>query len=270
MFSASAKEAGTTSLILNKAKKIDYFSSHVLVVALTFFFAGMVKGVAGMGLPTVAMGVLSAVMSPVSAASLMVIPSFVTNFWQLLTGPDCPALMRRLWTMMLGILVGTVAGSWLLTSTNAAYGSVGLGSALIVYAAHGLWAKPLSISARRERLLSPVIGLATGAINGATGIFTLPAVPYLQALGLSKDEFIQALGLSFTVSTVALAAGLARGGAFHPGNVTLSALAILPTLLGMRVGTMVRGRISAATFRRWFLIFLAFLGFELAVRPFIL
>jgi uncharacterized membrane protein YfcA len=246
----------------------DYLSSQVLIIALTFFLAGIVKGVAGMGLPTVAMGVLGAIMSPVSAASLLVIPSFVTNFWQLFTGPDFLALIKRLWLMMLGIVVGTFAGSWLLTSANTEYASVGLGSVLILYAVHGLWAKPLSIPVRLERLLSPVIGLTTGAINGATGVFTLPAVPYLQALGLSKDDLIQALGLSFTVSTIALAAGLARGGAFHLGNITLSALAIIPSLLGMWVGTSVRERISAATFRRWFLIFLVILGLELAVHPF--
>jgi uncharacterized protein len=247
----------------------DYLSSHVLIVALTFFVAGIVKGVAGMGLPTVAMGVLSAIMAPVSAASLLVIPSFVTNFWQLFTGPSFLTLMKRLWLMMLGIVVGTLAGTWLLTSANTEYASVGLGSALILYAVHGLWAKPLSVPARLERSLSPVIGLATGAINGATGVFTLPAVPYLQALGLSKDDLIQALGLSFTVSTIALAAGLARGGAFHLGNITLSALAIIPALLGMWVGTRIRERISAATFRRWFLILLAILGLELAVHPFL-
>src|SRR6201990_2180376 len=99
-------------------KMSDYFSWRVLVVALTFFVAGFVKGVAGMGLPTVAMGVLSAVMTPVSAASLLVIPSFVTNFWQLFTGPNFLALLKRLWVMMLGIMVGTLAGSRLLTSTN--------------------------------------------------------------------------------------------------------------------------------------------------------
>src|SRR5260370_22558957 len=181
----------------------DYPSSHVLVVALTFFLAGIVKGVAGMGLPTVAMGVLSAIMSPVSAASLLVIPSFVTNFWQLFTVPNFLALMKRLWLMMLGIAVGTLAGSRLLTSANTEYATVGLGSALILYAMHGLWAKPLSVPEPLERLLSPVIGLITGVINGGTGVFTLPAVPYLQALGLSKDSLIQALGLSFTVSTIA-------------------------------------------------------------------
>src|SRR5882672_4095833 len=126
----------------------DYLSSHVLVIALAFFVAGFVKGVAGMGLPTVAMGVLSAIMSPVSAASLLVIPSFVTNFWQLFTGPDFLPLLKRLWLMMLGIVVGTLAGSWLLTSANAEYASVGLGSALVLYAVHSLWATPLSVPAR--------------------------------------------------------------------------------------------------------------------------
>ena len=248
----------------------DYLSSYVIVVGVTFFVAGFVKGVAGMGLPTVAMGILSAMMPPVSAASLLVIPSFVTNFWQLFTGPNFIVLIKRLWVMMLGIMVGTLAGSWLLTSTNTVYTSVGLGSALIVYALHGLFAKPLSVPARLERPLSPVIGLTTGLINGGTGVFTLPAVPYLQALGFFKDDLIQALGLSFTVSTIALAAGLARGGAFHLGNITLSALAIIPALLGMWVGTKVRKRISPATFRRWFLIFIAILGLELAVHPFFL
>src|SRR5258706_1137493 len=147
----------------------DYFSSHVLIIASTLFVAGYVKGVAGMGLPTVAMGVLSAIMSPVSAASLLVIPSFVTNFWQLFTGPDFLALMKRLWVMMLGIMVGTLVGSWLLTSANTVFASVGLGAALIVYAVHGLFAKPLSVPARFERLLAPVIGLTTGLIKGGTG-----------------------------------------------------------------------------------------------------
>src|ERR1700748_3741521 len=118
----------------------DYLSPHVLIIASTFFLAGIVKGVAGMGLPTVAMGVLGAIMSHVSAASLLVIPSFVTNFWQLFTGPDFLALAKRLWLMMLGILVGTLAGSCLLTRINTEYANVGLGSALVLYAAHSLWA----------------------------------------------------------------------------------------------------------------------------------
>ncbi|MDP9153094.1 MAG: sulfite exporter TauE/SafE family protein [Pseudomonadota bacterium] len=246
----------------------DYFSPTVLIIALTFFFAGGVKGVTGMGLPTVAMGILGVVMSPVSAASLLIIPSFVTNFWQLFTGPDFVSLIKRLWLMMLGIVVGTIAGSSLLTSASTRWTGVGLGAALVFYAVHSLLAKPLSVPARKERWLSPVIGLMTGVITGGTGVFVIPAVPYLQALGLSKDDLIQALGLSFTISTIALTAGLARGGAFHPGNIALSTVAVVPALLGMWGGTAIRKHISITTFRRWFLILLVVLGLELVVRPF--
>lgn len=248
---------------------IDLFSSRALVIALTFFVAGIVKGVTGMGLPTVAMGVLGAIMPPVTAASLLVIPSFVTNFWQLFTGPNFTALMSRLWLMMLGILLGTVAGSRLLTSANTEWTTIGLGAALALYAGYSLLGPPLLVPAHRERWLSPVVGLTTGVISGATGVFTIPAVPFLQALSLGKDDLIQALGLSFTISTIALAVGLAIGGAFHLGDIALSTLAIVPALLGMWFGQLIRQRISAVTFRRWFLICLFLLGLDLAIRPFL-
>ncbi|MNJ94121.1 Sulfite exporter TauE/SafE [compost metagenome] len=247
----------------------DFFTWSVLLIVVTFFLAGFVKGVAGMGLPTMAMGILSVIMSPVSAASLLIIPSFVTNFWQLFSGPDFLGLIKRFWIMMIGIVVGTLAGSWLLTSANTPYTGVALGAALIIYSIHGLFGKPLSVPLRLERQLSPIVGILTGLINGATGVFTLPAVPYIQALGLPKDDLIQALGLAFTVSTVALAAGLAKGGAFHVDNISLSALAVAPALFGMWVGGIVRKRISIKTFRLCFFIFIAVIGIELASHPFL-
>lgn len=241
----------------------DFFSHHVAIIAATFFVAGVVKGVTGIGLPTLSMGVLGALLSPIVAASLLIIPSFVTNVWQLLSGPSFHALIKRLWIMMLAVVIGTLAGTWMLTSADTVWTSAALGTALLLYALHGLFAQPLSVPARMERRLSPAIGLITGAISGSTGVFVIPAVPYLQALGLGKDDLIQALGLSFTVSTISLAAGLAIGGEFHLGNITLSTLAIIPALLGMWAGTAIRSRLSVATFRRWFLIFLGVLGLKL-------
>lgn len=238
----------------------------VAVVALIFFMAGIVKGVTGMGLPTVSMGLLGAFMPAVAAASLLLVPSFVTNIWQLLAGPSLLHLVKRLWPMMLCIVAGTIAGASLLTDGNQQWTTTALGLTLIVYAGFSLLARQLSVPARLERFLSPTIGLATGVVTGATGIFVIPAVPYLQALGLSKDDLVQALGLSFTVSTVALALGLARGGALQADGLMLSVLAVVPALLGMWAGQRLRDRISPATFRRWFLICLLLLGLELALR----
>lgn len=238
------------------------------VLFATFFGAGLVKGVTGMGLPTVAMGVLSAVLSPLSAAAILVAPSFVTNVWQMLAGRKTLDLMRRLWAMMLCIMIGTVLGTRLLVVVDPIWSGRALGIALIVYAAHALVSPLIATSKRVEPWLSPIIGAVTGAVTGATGVFVIPAVPYLQSLDLQKDELVQALGLSFTISTVALAGGLLAQGEFRLDQLGLSALAVFPALVGMWLGSIVRRKISPKTFRRCFLLFLAVLGLELALRSF--
>lgn len=241
----------------------------ILAVAATFFLAGMVKGVTGMGLPTVAMGLLGTMMPPVAAAGLLIVPSFVTNTLQLFSGPRLGAMAARLWLMLLGITVGTLAGSRLLAHGGAGWLTTGLGAALMAYAGLGLLARPMRLPRRQERRWAPLAGLATGLITGGTGVFVIPAVPFIQALGLDKEELIQALGLSFTVSTLALAAGLAGGGAFRLGGLGMSGLAVAPALLGMWVGGRVRLRVSEVKFRRWFLICLWLLGLDLALRGFL-
>jgi uncharacterized membrane protein YfcA len=245
----------------------DLSAASLLMIALTFFLAGMVKGVTGMGLPTVAMGILGTIMPPAGAAALLLVPSFVTNVLQLLSGPSFAVLALRLWAMMLTILLGTIAGAWLMANDTAGWTTMGLGAALMLYAGFSLAARQLSVPRSLEPLLSPLVGIVTGVVTGATGVFVIPAVPYLQALGLTKDDLIQALGLSFTVSTVALAIGLTSGGALQFGNMSMSALALVPALFGMWCGQKVRDAISPATFRRWFLVCLLLLGLELVVKP---
>lgn len=242
---------------------------HAGVVGATFVAAGFVKGVTGMGLPTVAMGVLGTLMPPAQAAAMLLVPSFVTNVWQLFAGAEVGTLFKRLWPMMAGIIAGTVAAASFIAGGGGVRAVAGLGAALMLYAAAGLLAWRLPVPARHERWLSPVIGAVTGVVTGGTGVFVVPAVPYLQGLALKKEELVQALGLSFTVSTIALAIGLARAHSFAVGDLRASLFAVVPALLGMWIGQRVRGRISGATFRRWFFVCLLALGVELLGRAFV-
>lgn len=243
------------------------FEPFVLAVAtLTFLLAGFVKGVIGLGLPTVAMGLLSTVMAPAQAASLLIVPSLVTNVWQLATGPRFAALAGRLWPMMAGIVAGTLSGAGLMQGSHAGQAAIALGVALMAYAVLGLTAMRFAIPPGAEWWLGPVVGAVTGIVTAATGVFVIPAVPYLAALGLTKDELIQALGLSFTVSTIALAVALAGGDAFDAATAAASALALAPALIGMAFGGWVRGRVSEPLFRRCFFLGLLALGAHLASR----
>lgn len=236
---------------------------------VTFLLAGFVKGVIGLGLPTVAVGLLGLAMPTAEAAALLIVPSLVTNVWQLLAGPRFMALAKRLWPMLVGICVGTWAGGgWLASGGNTP--GIALGVALLAYAALGLAAVrmriPAAWSSGRVSALGGGIGVITGLVTAATGVFVIPAVPFLQALELDKDDLVQALGLSFTVSTVALAAGLARDGIFHGHAIGVSLLALAPALGGMFFGQWVRGRVSAPVFRRCFFVGLAMLGAELVIQ----
>ena len=100
-------------------------------------------------------------------------------------------------------------------------------------------------------------------VHQRTGVFV---IPYLQSLGLDKDDLVQALGLSFTVSTIALAVGIGWNGGIASDGWLASVLAVIPALIGMQVGQVIRTRISPLVFRRVFLVFLLLLGLEMASR----
>ena len=93
-------------------------AEQIALVAAVFLLAGTVKGLIGLGLPTIAMGLLGLVMPPAEAAVLLLVPSMVTNVGQLLAGPALWPLMARLWPMFVGMVGGTWAGVGLLTGAG--------------------------------------------------------------------------------------------------------------------------------------------------------
>jgi len=105
------KEFPTPPILSHSLARMPVEHLPLIVATFTFLLAGLVKGVIGLGLPTVAMGLLSVVMAPAKAASLLIVPSFVTNVWQLAAGPNFQRLARRLWPMLAGVVVGTLAGT---------------------------------------------------------------------------------------------------------------------------------------------------------------
>lgn len=234
-------------------------------VGLSFVAAGCVKGVVGLGLPTVAVGLLVLAMPPAQAVALLLVPSLVTNIWQLGAGAHLAALLLRLWPMLLGICVGT-AGAAAIGLHGGQIGRTALGVALILYAALGLAQIRFAVGRRTEEVLGPLVGVATGAMTVASGVFVIPAVPYLQALALEKDELVQAMGLSFTVSTLALGLALFGIGVLEIAGLAGSAAALLPALAGMALGQRLRHRLPAETFRRLFFAALFALGVHLALQ----
>ena len=250
----------------HKYARMPNLSIQLGFVAAAFLLAGLVKGVTGLALPTVGVGLLSLAMPPAHAAAVVVVPALITNVWQMMSGPGLGSLLRRLWPMQLAICLGTWASASLITGSETAYASAALGVALIAYAALGLMNVHIpQVPGRAEWWLGTITGTVTGVVTAATGVFVIPAVPYLEALGFERDEFMQALGLSFTVATIALAWSLVGAGTLNLGTGLHSLLALVPALAGMIAGQYLLRVMRPETFRRWFFSGLALLGVHLAI-----
>jgi uncharacterized membrane protein YfcA len=242
--------------------------SSLVFIAAVFALAGFVKGAIGLGLPTIAMGLLAIVMPPIEAAAILILPSLLTNAWQMVAGPTLGAVTRRLWPMMIAVCLGTWTGAGLMAGTSGRYSTALLGAALAGYALTGLAAVRFTIPQAREALLGPLTGAVTGLIAAATGVFVIPAVPFLQAIGLEKEDLVQALGLSFTVSTLALAVNVASAGALDVGIAGTTVVALILACAGMWLGQVIRLKLSVDIFRRCFFGGLLTLGLYLTFRAF--
>jgi uncharacterized membrane protein YfcA len=238
------------------------------VAGVAFVLAGLVKGVLGQGLPTVAVGILSLIMSPGEATALLIIPALVTNIWQGWAGPSFGALMRRLWPTMVAICLGTwvatALGLGLLTPEAAWLARKALGAVLILYGLLGVSRIHLQVPPRAEWWLGPLMGLANGAVSTATGVFMVPVIPYIQSLGLERDDLVQAQGISFTVSTLSLSLVLIGSGTLNVTNATGSLLAVAVTFVGMFIGQYVRKFVHPEVFRFMFFLLMLSLGVHLA------
>ncbi len=229
---------------------IDGLSAAALAwVAVTFVAAGVVKGISGMGLPTLAMALLSLRLPAAQAAALMLLPALLTNVAQCL-GAHGGELLRRLWPLWTGLVLGTLFSPLPGLGTGNGTARIALGVVLVGYGLFGLARPQLPQPGRHERWLGAVAGLLGGVMSAATGVFVMPMVPFLQSLQLRRAALIQALGISFMLASLSLAARLGGLEAAAPPDVAALGVAVAAAFAGMALGARWREKLPALVFQR--------------------
>ena len=232
----------------------------ITLIIATFFVAGLIKGMVGLGLPIVVLVFLALPLGINSAIALMLVPAIVTNFWQAVSGPSLKLLLLRLWSFLFASVLGILLGVRLVSQVPPGTILSILGAMLALYSAFSLSRPQIQSPGKSECILSPAIGGTSGIIFGMTGTFIIPGIVYLQALGLKKDDLVQALGITFiTISTTLMGTFVQRG--IMDSNLMLaSCAAVLPTAVGIFAGQRLRHRVSENLFRIVFFWVLLFVG----------
>lgn len=250
--------AGDTSLSRLEARMPEPVT--LVIILAVYLLAGFVKGVVGMGLPLVSVGLLTAIIGLQPAVALLVVPAMLTNIWQGFTGKDTVRLFRRFWPLFIPTMIFTWPGTIALKHLEVSYLSGLLGVLLIIYTMLSLMRVTFDVPPRWERPLNPVIGAVSGVLAGLTGAFSVPGVVYLQSTRLSREELVQAMGMIFTLAAIGMSISLSEQNLLTADLLLVSAIAVIPAVVGMAVGTRIRKRTSEKSFRRIFLIALGVLG----------
>ena len=236
-----------------------------LTISITFVIAGGVKGVIGLGLPSISLGILTAAIDLPTAMALMIAPSFVTNIYQATTGGNTRLILLRIWPFLLMATFTVWIGTAALTRVDLDLLTLLLGFLLITYGGLNLSGFCPTISSSKEFWIGLVFGATNGILTGMTGSFAVPGVMYLKGIGLPRDMLVQAMGLLFFASTAALALALGTHALLSGQVVIASLFAVLPAQIGMWIGQNLRQRLSERQFSQLFLIGIIVLGIYILV-----
>ena len=236
------------------------FDANTILIVITFLLAGAVKGVIGLGLPTVSLALLTLAFDLPTAMAFLLAPSLATNLWQAAVGGNAQIILARLWPFLLTASVTVWLGARALTRVDLSLLSALLGALLIIYAVASLAGLKINTPRRFEKWLGPLAGLVNGVLTGMTGSFVVPGVLYLQSLGLTRDSLIQAMGMLFSLSTLALGLALHGNNLLSIEQAGISSAALVPAIAGMVLGQKIRQAISEQLFRKIFFLALLTLG----------
>lgn len=235
---------------------------------LGLFLGGLVKGVVGGGLPLVSVPVLALIMPVPQALVILTIPMFVTNVWQVFQGGHFVPMARRFWLMSLALAIGIGIGAQILMGLEQQTIYLVMGILVLIQPAVRILSPHAAIPQSTQRYLGPVVSLTSGVVGGLSGFFGPLLFVYLAMIRLPKELFPAAMALLLLIGSIALAFFLARLGMVAQHDLVLSAVAVLPAMIGIQLGQKIRSQINQKQFETALTVTMLVMGLSLLQKVF--
>ena len=224
-------------------------------LAFSFLLAGGVKGAAGMGLPTTAMGLSTLFVDPRMAVALILIPMITSNAWQVYRSGDTLRACRTYLPFAMALMICVFATVLLTSNAPDAILFATLGGTLLIFVTVNLTRWRPRISSAQDTKVQVGAGFIAGVMGGLTSVWAPPLAVYLAAKDVTKDEFVRATGLLIFLGSIPLAIGYLSQGHMTSRVALISTLMILPTFAGFAIGENIRHRLSEQAFKNVLLVF---------------
>ncbi|WP_415402236.1 sulfite exporter TauE/SafE family protein [Tateyamaria sp. SN3-11] len=233
------------------------FASAVLLLA------GTVKGFIGLGMPTVAIALLTLQLDARSAVTLVVIPMLLSNVWQFWRGPDMAGCVKQHWRYAIILILFVAATVWFSQSAPDQFLRAVLGAFVLAFCFFSWRNMVPLIPPHRVRLFEGISAVVAGLVGGLTAAWAPPLAMYLTGLRLHRDAFVQALGFLITAGSVSIFVMFIAVGHSSGSDLAFSTFLLLPALVGFSVGERLRHRTDPEQFKKYFLGAFSILGVNL-------
>ena len=243
-------------------------ATELTLLVLAVSVAGGVKGLFGVGFPTMAITLCALFLDPKLAIVLMSIPILVLNAVQVIYGGGPLATLRRYWPILaLAMPIGGVVGYLADLVTREAL-MVVLGVLVVSFSLLNLARWVPKIPDRLDRPAQVATGAVSGVVAGLTLLWAPPLMVYLLGRDATRKEWVGVIGLLLGIGTIPVVVGYMANGSLTGETLWLSVLIAVPALVCQLAGELVGRRIEPTRFRRYLLLMLLVLGLALSARAF--
>lgn len=238
----------------------------LVVLTLGLFVAGACKGILGLGLPLIAVPVLATFMPARDVVAILWLPMMLTNAIQAFQGGNASEIVRRFWPVMAMMAAGAWVGTILLVSLDDHLLLGMVGAIVVVFSTLSLVHPRFTLPTGLERPAGIGIGIGVGVLLGVSLHMGPLLAVYFVAIGLSKEDFIRAIGVTFFAGVVLIGVFYVAYGVFEWHHVALAIGATVPVAVGGWAGQRLRARINEERFRKALFILLIAIGANLIRR----
>ncbi len=239
---------------------------EIAIVALAVFVGVAVKAVTGLGLPLIAIPVISLFTTVEDAVAVAALPAVTMNAAQSWRMRREAEHTRDLPTLGALGVVGAVFGTGLLLTLDERVLLLALAAIVFAYVAHSLLRPDTTLSPEVTRVGSVFVGLFAGTMQGAVGICGPPVAAWLHAYRLPPGAFVFSVSLIFFVAGATQLVVLVQQGLMFGPRLWLGLAAIPLVLASLPVGDRLRARLDVHRFDAAILAVLVLSGVSLVVR----
>ena len=239
---------------------------ELLLIALIYLLAGLVKGVIGFALPLVSVSLLSVFVPVEQALALNTVPLLVTNFWLALQGGHGLRLLRRYWWLIVFLAIGIFTGANIVVAIEKSTLLLIFGMGVILLSLLEGFRPSVKLPDRYATPTGVLAGLVSGVSGGLVSAMAAPVAIYLTARKVPKDEFVATVGVIYSCGALFLILAFGSVKILTAENAPLSVAAAVPAVAGLLLGARIRGAINQDIFQQIVLLGLILVGLNMIRR----